>query len=129
MRVTVCVLLTGILCANPLLAAQKSVASAVEIDALKRMVTAIPPGTRVKLQTTAGRRMTATLMAVDADGVIVKRASRLPEPAVTVPFTELARLERDEKGGFSVAKAVGIGLASGAGAMLTLFAIALSIDD
>jgi hypothetical protein len=48
---------------------------------------------------------------------------------VSVPFAELTRLQLDEKSGFSVAKALGIGLAAGVGAILTLFAIAVSIDD
>jgi hypothetical protein len=73
--------------------------------------------------------MTATLLAIDDDGVIVKRASRVPEPAVTIPFSELARLERDQKGGFSLGKALGVGLAAGAGAILTLFFITIAIDD
>ena len=93
------------------------------------LASAIPLGSRVKLQTKAGRRLTATLMSVSDEAVIVQRASRVPEPAMTVPFGELARLQRDERNGFSVGKAIGIGLASGAGAILTLFAIAMSIDD
>jgi hypothetical protein len=119
----------ALLIAQPALASQKNITPAMEAAAFKQMAAAIPVGSRVKLQTMAGRRMTATLIAVDDDGVIVKRASRLPEPAMTIPFSELARLERDQKGGFSLGKAIGVGLAAGAGAILTLFFIALSIDD
>ena len=67
--------------------------------------------------------MTATLMSVSDDAIVVKRESRVPEPAVTIRFDELARLERDDrKGGFTVGKAIGVGLAAGAGAILTFFA-------
>jgi hypothetical protein len=110
-------------------AAQQEASPAIEAAAFKQMAAAIPLGSRVKLQTRAGRRLTATLMSVSDAAVIVQRASRVPEPAVTVPFTELARLQRDDRNGLSVAKAIGVGLASGAGAILTMFAIAMSIDD
>ena len=94
------------------------------------MAAAIPLGSRVKLQIREGRRMTATLMSVSDEAIVVKRESRLPEPAVTIRFDELARLQRDERnGGFTIAKAIGVGLAAGVGAILTLFAIAVSLDD
>ena len=128
MRITTCALLIGLLAASPVLAAQKSVAIAVEREALKQMAAAIPLGAKVKLQTTSGKRMTATLMAVDGSGVIVKRASRVSEPAVTVPFDDLSRLERVDQNGFSLGKALAVGVAAGAGAILTIFAIAFSID-
>jgi hypothetical protein len=126
---TITVILAGLLIAQPAIAAQKAISPAMEATAFRQMAAAIPVGTRLKLQTTSGRRMTATLLAIDDDGVIVKRASRVPEPAVTIPFSELARLERDQKGGFSLGKALGVGLAAGAGAILTLFFITIAIDD
>ena len=73
--------------------------------------------------------MTATLMAITDEAVVVKRDSRVPEPAVEVPFADIARLQRQERGGITVGKAIGIGLAAGAGAILTLFAIAVSVSD
>ena len=111
-------------------AAQRQATSAEEVRALQEMAAAIPLGSRVKVHTRDVRRMTATLMSTTDDAIIVKRDSRVPEPAVTIRFDELARLQRDERArGISVAKAIGIGLATGAGAILTLFAIAMSIDD
>jgi hypothetical protein len=118
------------LCTQTAFAAQQQIPPAMEAAAMKEMASSIPLGSRVKLQTTGGRRMTATLMAIDEAGLIVKRASRLPEPAVMISFSELARLEREHvKDGFSIGKAIGVGLATGAGVILTMFAIALSIDD
>ncbi len=129
-RTLVSTVIAAVIAATPALtAAQKETSPAVEAAAYKEMASAIPLGSRVKLQTRAGSRLTATLMAVSDEAVIVQRASRMPEPPVTVPFSELARLQREERGGFSIGKAIGIGLASGAGAILTLFAIAMSIDD
>jgi hypothetical protein len=68
-------------------------------------------------------------MAADAQRIIVKRRSRVPEPAVSIAFADLSELRRDEGGGMSVGKAVGIGLAAGIGAILTLFALAVAISD
>ena len=130
MRKVVSLLIAFALAAYPAAAAaQKSVPPPIEAAAFKEMAAAIPLGSRIKLQTKAGRRLTATLMSVSDEAVIVQRASRTPEPPVTVPYGEIARLQRDDRNGFSVAKAIGIGLASGAGAILMMFAIAMSIDD
>ena len=108
---------------------QQALSAEAEAAAFRQLAAAIPPGTRVKVRMKDGRRMTATLMEADEHRIVVKRDARVPEPAVGIAFTELSRLERDQKGGFSVGKALGIGLAAGAGAILTMFAIAMTIDD
>jgi hypothetical protein len=89
---------------------------------------AVPLGSRVKVETTEGRRYSGTLMQVSDSAIVIKRATRLPEPAVTLTFEQLARLERD-RGGFSVAKALGIGLAAGAGAVAMLIVMAFALED
>jgi hypothetical protein len=132
MRQTVALLLTCVLAAaSPLgAAAQQTVALDLEAAAMKDMARAIPVGSRIKVQLTAGRRLSATLLTVSDAGIMVKRHSRVPEPALQIRFDELARLERDDHGGgISVAKAIGIGLSAGAGAILSLFAIAMSLGD
>jgi hypothetical protein len=103
-------------------ASQKTVTTEVEAQALRQMASAIPAGSRVKAQTNSGARVSGTLMNVTDEAVIIKKKTRLPEPAVTVPFAELARLEVQTGEGMSAGKVIGIGLAAGAGAILTLFA-------
>ena len=131
MRKLIAFALTALVGVSPVAAAaQRPATSAEEVKAVQEMATAIPPGSRVKVHTKDGRRITATLMSTTDDAIVVKRESRVPEAAVTIRFDELARLQRDERsGGVSLAKAIGIGVATGAGAILTLFAIAMSIDD
>jgi hypothetical protein len=68
-------------------------------------------------------------MSVSDDAVILKKRTRLPEPAVTVAFTELSSLELQTGEGMSAGKVVGIGLAAGAGAIITLIAFFAAIDD
>lgn len=110
-------------------ASQKVVSMDVEARALREMAAALPLGSRIKAQTTAGRRIDGTLMSVTGDAVIIKKNTRLPEPAVTVPFAELALLELQRTGGMSAGKIIGIGLATGAGAILTLIAFFAAIGD
>ena len=94
----------------------------------RRVANAIPLGSKVKVQTTNGDRVTGTLMRVDDTTVIVKKDTRRPEPATTIPLDQVARIERAKEGGFSVAKAIAIGAGAGAAAMVTLILFALQFD-
>jgi len=128
-KITVVITAIALWLTPQLVAAQQSVGPGAEANFTRQMANSIGIGTRVKVQTKAGKRMTATLMAITDEAVVVKRDSRVPEPAVEVPFADIARLQRQERGGITVGKAIGIGLAAGAGAILTLFAIAVSVSD
>ena len=113
----------------PLAAAQVALPAEAETAAFRQLAEGIPLGTRVTIRTRDGRRMNATLMAVEPGRIIVQRNGRVPEPAVGIAFDNVARLERAPTGGFSMGKAIGIGLAAGVGAILTMFAIAVSLGD
>jgi hypothetical protein len=102
-------------------------AFAQEAQAWRKVAEAIPLGSKVKVQTLDGRRVNGTLMSVDDRSVMVKKNTRIPEPAITVAFEQMGSLERD-RGGMNWAKALGIGAATGAGAILTIFVIALQFD-
>lgn len=108
---------------------QTPVSSDVETQALRSLAARIPPGTRVKAQTVSGRGVTGTLMSADADAVVIKKRTRVPEPAVSIPYAELARIEIDKQGGMSIAKIIGVGLSAGAGAMLAVIAIVAAVGD
>ena len=111
-----------------LLSAGASNAFAQEAAAWQQVAAGIPLGSKVKVETLNGRRMSGTLMSVSADAVMVKRSTRRPEPAVSVAFADMARIERDKGNGFNVGKAIAIGLAAGAGVVLSLFVIAMQLD-
>jgi hypothetical protein len=128
MRVFISLTVACLIAVTPLVAAQQPVPMEVEVAAMRQTASVIPLGSRVKLQLQSGRRLTATLLAVETDALVVKRDARIPEPALTIPFRELAQLQRDQKSGFTIAKAIGVGLAAGVGAILTVFAIAMSLD-
>jgi hypothetical protein len=114
---------------TPTFASQQSASPAVEATAFRQLAHGLPLGSLVRLQTTSGRRLTATLMSVSEEAIVVKREARIPEPALSIRFDELSSLKRHEPRGMGLAKALGIGVAAGAGAILTIFAIAVSLDD
>lgn len=103
-------------------------ASAQESTDWRKVADAVPLGTKVKVQTQDGKRVSGTLMRVDDTSVMLKRNTRLPEPAVTVTFDRISNIERDHGGGMHWAKVLGIGLGAGAGVILTMFIIAFQLD-
>jgi hypothetical protein len=102
--------------------------SAQESADWRKVADAVPLGTKIKVQRTNGDRLSGTLMRVDGNEVLVKRDTRRPEPAISIPFDQIAKIERGKDGGFSVGKAIAIGASTGAGAMLTLILFALQLD-
>jgi hypothetical protein len=101
---------------------------AQEANDWHQVASTVPLGSRIKVQTVDGHRINGTLMRVESTAMMVKRNTRYPEPAATIPFADVARIERHKEGGFNVAKAIAIGVASGAGAMLTLILFAMQLD-
>ena len=94
----------------------------------RKVAEAIPLGTKVKIQTLDGNRVSGTLLSVDDKSVQLKRNTRRPEAAVIVAFDNISNMERDSGGGMGWGKALGIGLGAGAGVILTIFIIALQLD-
>jgi hypothetical protein len=94
----------------------------------RKVAEAVPLGTKVKVQTLEGKRVSGTLVRVDDRSLQVKRSSRLPEAATVITFDRISNIEKDNGGGTTWAKALGIGLGVGAGAIITIFVIALQLD-
>lgn len=100
-----------------------------EATAWRQVAEAIPLGSRVRLQTLDGKRISGTLMRVDGDAVMVKRNTRRPEPAVMVAYDTMSKLEREQPGnGVNIGKAIAISVATGAGIVLSLMLFALQFD-
>lgn len=121
-----------VLLAAPLAGAQTPPPAAqpvpTEAESWRRVAGATPLGSRVKVETFERRKYHGTLMQATDTAIVIKRSTRLPEPPVTIPYDQLARLEQD-RGGVNVAKAIGIGLAAGAGAVVSLILFALAVSD
>jgi hypothetical protein len=72
------------------------VCAAQDVELWKSRAGQIPIGATVKLRTNDGHRMRAVLMGVDESGILVKPATRVPEPSRRLPFDRLEVLERFE---------------------------------
>ena len=94
----------------------------------RNVAEAVPLGTKVKVQTLDGKRVSGTLVRVDDRSLQVKRSARRPEAAAVIAFDRISNIEKDNGGATTWAKALGIGLGVGAGAIITIFVIALQLD-
>src|SRR5687768_17435107 len=103
-------------------------AFAQEPQTWRKVADTIPLGSKVKIQLIDGKRINGTLLRVDDTGVLVKKSTRIPEPALTVTYDQIGNIERNHGGGMTWGKAVGLGLGVGAGAILTILVIALQLD-
>ncbi len=82
----------------------------------------LPIGSTVRVRTSDGERRTAVLAVVDREGITLEPKTRVPEPPVRVSFDRLEQLELKQNGS-SMAKAVAIGAAVGAGTFLGILAL------
>ena len=119
---------SGTLLADQPAGAQENRTRAVDDPAITRQfVSKLPIGSVVKIDLVSGEKLTATLMVVTPTDIVVKPKTRVPEPARTMPFDQVARIE--PKGGSSVAKAIAIGAATGAAAFFGIWLFAVSVSD
>jgi len=101
--------------------AHVTVAEAQNVELWRARAGQIPIGATVKLRTLDGARMRAVLMAIDESGILVKPATRLPEPSRHVSFDSLDALDRFEDR-VSFPKYIGLGAAISGAVFLILLA-------
>ena len=98
--------------------------------AIAAFVRSLPPGSRVRVETSTRRSIRGTLLQATDDVVAIERHTRIPEPPVRVGMNEVTRVTVDAPSGGG-ARAMVIGAAIGAGAavgLLWLIAI-VAIND
>ena len=83
----------------------------------------LPIGSIVRIRTSDGERLTASLLVVDATGISVKPRTRMLEPARHLTFDRLEQLEIEPLNGGPGARAgaIAVGVATGVG---TFFGVA-----
>jgi hypothetical protein len=112
---------------GPRLATSYQVASAPPIQraVLVDFARSLPPGTRVRA-TTAGRRtVKGTLLKASDTAIFIQPRTRVVEPPVEIPLTELLALEQDIPS--NTGRVIAIGAAVGAGAALSVILLLLAI--
>lgn len=131
MRITT-LLLVAFVALQPstgLAAGQRNISSTEERTGWREAARAMPPGVTVKVELIGGRRVTGTLMVASDEGLLIKERTRRARPAVMIAMDDVARIERVNKDGGSIVKAIAAGAAAGVGGFLTFLAIALMITD
>jgi hypothetical protein len=99
------------------------------VAVLREYVGHLPVGGRVRVQTSDGARWSATLLSADRERVVVQPRGRITEPPMAIPIAELQLIEPERKGGSQVAKAVAIGVATGAATFVAMLMIAFATID
>ena len=107
----------------PAPAASQSGSPVVDPAVMSEFVQRIPAGSRVKVERAKGDTIRGTILKTTPDALVVQRNTRVPETPVEVPYSAIARVTLDDGRGSSVAKAVGIGVASGVGSFFAILAI------
>ncbi len=83
----------------------------------------LPLGKTIRVERVDGRSLRGMLLKVTDRSLTFQEKTRIPEPAIEIPFSEILRVTPDNKNGTNVAKTIGIGAAAAAGAVLTVFLI------
>ena len=107
----------------PAPAASQSGSPVVDPAVMSEFVQRIPASSRVKVERAKGDTIRGTILKTTPDALVVQRNTRVPETPVEVPYSAIARVTLDDARGSSVAKAVGIGVASGVGSFFAILAI------
>jgi hypothetical protein len=86
----------------------------------------LPPGAAVRIERARGSALRGTLLKATEQSLIVQPRTRLPEAPVQVPLTEVLSVVPESPNGTNLGKAIGIGVAAGAGAALGVFLIIIA---
>jgi hypothetical protein len=104
---------------------QQTPTPVVDRDLLTAYIKGLPIGTKVRVSVAGGDTVRGTLMKASDESVTVLRRTRIPEPPVDIPVEKVRGIEPETSD--SVARAVGIGVATGAAAGLGVFLLLLAI--
>jgi hypothetical protein len=98
----------------------------VQRTVIAEYVQKLPLGAAVRVERARGRALRGTLLKATERSLILQPRTRLPEPPVEVPLSEVLSVVPESTNGANLAKAIGIGVAAGAGAALGVFLIILA---
>ena len=97
-------------------------------DLLAEYVQRLPAGTSIRIQRVSGGSLRGTLMKANEQTLVIQPRTRVPEPPVEIAFKDLISVVPEAQGGNNnIGKAIGIGIAAGAGAVLGIFLILAAI--
>jgi hypothetical protein len=100
---------------------QSGPSAAHDRDVLADYVQRLPAGSKVRVERTSGHSLRGTLMKATAEAIVVQKNTRVPEPPVDIPLSDVTRVTLEA--GSSVGKHIAIGVASGVAATFGVFLV------
>lgn len=97
-----------------------------EQSVLAEYVQKLQPGTRVRVDRVGGKAVKGTLMKATGTIIILQARTRVPEPPIEIPLTDVLAVTPERSNG-GVGKAIGIGAAAGAAAALGTILILIAV--
>jgi hypothetical protein len=99
-------------------------------DVWRTFAQKLDAGSEVTVRLENGQRFHATLIDARPDALVLQPRTRRPVPVQPVAYDAIRSIERYDRRGTGTAKAIGIGVAAGAGTFLAILAILFAgIDD
>jgi hypothetical protein len=96
-------------------------------SALADYVQRLPVGTEVRVGRFSGHTVRGTLIKGTDQSIFVQPKTRVAEPVVEIPMTDILQVTPERHGGNSVGRAIGAGAAAGAAATLAIFLIMFAV--
>lgn len=96
-------------------------------SAVAEYVQKLPPGTEVRVARSSGRSLQGTLIKGTDQSIFIQPKTRIAEPVVEIPITDVLQVTPERHGGHSVGRAIAAGVAAGAAATLAIFLIMFAV--
>jgi hypothetical protein len=112
--------------AGPRIAPAPAPTSGQDRAVLAEYVQRLPAGSKVRVERINGDSMRGTLMKATPDSIIVQKNTRVPEPPIDIPLSDITRVTLESSSssvGRNIAIGVGSGVAATFGVLLLLIAV------
>ena len=98
-----------------------------DIALIGSYVRQLPVGSRVRVSLSDGTVIHGTLIKADGDPIAVQRRTRIPESPLHIPLSSVIAVELEKHGRGGTARAVAVGVATGAGVLLGVMLVLAAI--
>jgi hypothetical protein len=96
-------------------------------NVLAEYVQKLAPGTEVRVARASGHSLRGTLIKSSDRSVFIQPKTRIPEPLVEIPLSDVLQVTPERHGGGGIGRAIGAGAAAGAGATLAIFLVMFAL--
>lgn len=130
--IILCVVTTTAGCATagttPVSAAAISDQGSTSRRILAEYVQKLPVGTEVRVARSSGHSLRGTLIKGTDQSIFIQPKTRIPEPLVEIPLSDVLQVVPERRGGGSnIGRAIGAGAAAGAAATLAIFLVLFAV--